>query len=168
MSSDIIIRRMNIEDLNDIQKLYAQQVDADDNPLTSLRISSKQHAWEMRRLRQQLLTEQRYLAYVAVERDEASHSQKMIGYAAAILEQQAHLFEVDTIASIEELWVAGEYRRRGVGKALIEELLCDIARNGIDWVTVHMPASAEDARAFFDKFGFEQKNVELQIKLKEN
>lgn len=165
---DITIRRMNMDDLNDIQALYAYQVEHDDNPLTALRISSKQHAWEMRRLRQQLMTEQRYIAYVAIQNGDENTDHKMVGYVAAILEQQAHLFDVDTVASIEELWVLEDCRNRGIGRALLEELLNDVYQTGIDWVTVHMPIEANDAQEFFKQFGFKQKNVEMQVKLQNN
>lgn len=168
MNSTVTIRRMNIEDLDAIQSLYALQTESDDNPLTSLRISARQHAWEMRRLRQQLLTEQKYLAFVATLENEQTHEESMIGYIAAILEQQAHLFKIDTVASIGELWVVEEYRGRGIGEALFEELTRAIHFNGIEWITVHMPASAHEALAFFEKLGFEQKNLELQAHLGRN
>lgn len=163
---DIIIRRMRVEEIDEIQQLYAQQIQADDNPLTAIRIPPKQHAWEMRRLRQQLIAEQRYIPIVAMlgaEKDAA-----MVGYTAAIIEHQASLFEVQTVASIDELWVLPEHRGRGIGCALMEELFRQIDVLGIEWVKVQMPVNNEETRGFFDKIGFVQKTVEMQIHLECN
>lgn len=160
----VTIRRMKIEELDEIQSLYALQTEADDNPLTAIRINAKQHAWEMRRLRQQLITEQRYMAFVATIENE-DHSETFVGYTAAIIEQQARLFAIENVASINELWVLPEHRSRGIGKALVEELFGAINDRGIEWITVHFPQKAEDAMTFFKKIGFEQKSVDMQIHL---
>ena len=163
---DIIIRRMRVEEIDEIQQLYAQQILADDNPLTAIRITPKQHAWEMRRLRQQLIADQRYLPFVAFEGDD--NDAKMVGYTAAIIEHQASLFNVQTVASIDELWVLPDHRGRGIGSALMETLFEAIDALGIEWVKVQMPVNNEETRHFFDKIGFVQKTVEMQIHLECN
>ena len=61
MPNEITIRRMHIEELDAIQDLYAQQSAADADPLAKLRVNPKQHAWEMKRIRQQWLAAQKYL-----------------------------------------------------------------------------------------------------------
>ena len=163
---DIIIRRMRIEEIDEIQQLYAQQIQADDNPLTAIRITPKQHAWEMRRLRQQLITDQRYMPIVALLGE--GKDAQIVGYTAAIIEHQASLFEVQMVASIDELWVVPEHRGRGIGSALMEELFEQIDALGIEWVKVQMPVNNEETRSFFDKIGFVQKTVEMQIHLECN
>ncbi|MBQ9395466.1 MAG: GNAT family N-acetyltransferase [Proteobacteria bacterium] len=159
--SDITIRHLRVDDLNEIQGLYALQVDSDDNPLTRIDVNPKAHAWEMRRLRQQLIVEQRYIVYVAVASEPTG--ERIVGYAGAILTEQARLFAVDLVATVSELWVLPEYRHRGIGRGLIEELFTEIDNHGISWVTVQFPEKATDTREFFKKFGFEQKTVEMQM-----
>jgi ribosomal protein S18 acetylase RimI-like enzyme len=129
-------------------------------------MTPKQHAWEMRRLRQQLITDQRYLPIVALLGD--GKDTHVVGYTAAIIEHQASLFEVQMVASIDELWVVPEHRGRGIGSALMEELFEQIDAFGIEWVKVQMPVNNEETRAFFDKIGFVQKTVEMQIHLECN
>jgi ribosomal protein S18 acetylase RimI-like enzyme len=158
----MIIRRLKIEELDDIQALYAQQAAADEDPLSQIQISPKQHAWEMRRIRQQWLTEQRYLVYVA---EDEENSGKIVGYATALIDTQARMFKVGTMASITELWVLPEYRKRGIGKALMEELFAAIDNQGIEWITVHISGNNPDTRRFFDKIGFRQNAVEMQVNL---
>ena len=92
----------------------------------------------------------------------------MVGYTAAIIEHQASLFEVQTVASIDELWVLPDHRGRGIGCALMEELFRQIDVLGIEWVKVQMPVNNEEPRGFFDKIGFVQKTVEMQIHLECN
>ncbi len=160
----VIIRRMKIEELDEIQALYAQQTEVDDNPLTEIRINAKQHAWEMRRLRQQLLTEQRYIAFVALI-ENPDKTETFVGYTAAIIEQQARLFTVENVAAINELWVLPEHRNRGIGGALMEVLFEAINDRGIEWITVHFPIKSDDVMAFFQKIGFKQKSVDMQYHL---
>lgn len=155
---EVIIRRMHIEELDAIQALYAQQVKADTDPLTQLRVNDKQHAWEMKRVRQQWLASRKYLPYVAVL------DETIVGYAAATIEHQAHLFEIETVANLGELWVLPEYRRRGIGRALIEELLHGIDDYGISWVCVHLPCD-KALQAFFAPFGFQMRTCEMQLDL---
>lgn len=159
--ADITIRHLRVDDLNAIQALYAQQVDSDDNPLTRIDVNPKAHAWEMRRLRQQLMVEQRYLVFVAAASEPAG--ERIVGYAGAILTEQARLFAVDMVATVSELWVLPEYRHRGIGRALVEELFTEIDNHGISWVTVQFPEKAAETRDFFKKLGFEQKTVEMQM-----
>ena len=155
----IEIHRMRIDELEAVQALYAQQIDADGNPLTALTCNAQKHAWEMRRVRQKLLSEQRYLAYVAIV------DGKIVGYSAAVLETQARLMAVDTVAVVDELWVLPEYRHRGIGRGLMETLCEGIRALGIDWVKAHFPEDATEARDFFAHRGFAQRTVEVQARL---
>ena len=160
----ITIRRMHIDDLDLIQQLYAEQESHNSDPITKIRINPRQHAWEMRRIRQKLLTEQRYLACVATIEDEVGH-EKLIGYIAAIIEPQARIFAVETTASIGELWVLPDYRRRGIGKALTTELLDMINQLGIQWITVQLDFANEEVQAFFKNSGFTPAAIELRLQL---
>ena len=161
------VRRMHIDDLDEIQNLYAHQITADKDPLSKLRITPKQHQWEMRRIRQQWLTEQRYLAFVATVREDESQPEKFIGYIAALVEHQARLFDVETIASIGELWVLEEFRNRGVGQALTASLLDMIDQLGIEWVTINVAQDNQEVMDFFKKSGFSLCAVEMRRNLSE-
>ena len=163
---EVIIRRMTIEELDDIQKLYAEQVASDGDPLAKLRVNPKQHAWEMRRIRQQWLASQKYLPYVAVAHpteDTPDQPPQLIGYAAAIIEHQAHLFEVETVANLGELWVTPSWRGKGIGTELVAEVLHAIDALGISWISLHIPCD-DPLKAFFQKrFGFRQSAIEMHL-----
>ncbi len=161
---NVTIRRIRLDELDVIQGFYASQVSQDHNPITAIRSNPRQLAWEMRRVRQQLLTQQKYLSYIAVA-ELADGTQAYAGYASAIIEEQAHIYEVENVASIEELWVEPSYRGQGIGRALMEELFEGIEEIGVSWVTVRLPEDIDGTRAFLEKMGFEQKTVELQAHL---
>ena len=167
---DVTIRRIRIDDLDGIQDLYAAQIAAETDPLSAIRVSPKQHAWEMRRLRQQLLVNQCYLAYVATienKNTENPASEVIVGYIAAVIQNRAGLYEVEAVADIGELWVLPEHRGRGIGTTLAEYLFEDINNHGIDWVTVHFVGNPEGVTEFFDKIGFKSCAVEMRCRLSE-
>lgn len=160
----ILVRRMRIDELEAVQNLYARQIETDDNPLSEIACNPRKHAWEMRRIRQQLLADQRYLAFVAIA-ENAIAENAIVGYAAAVIERQSRLLAVDTVACIDELWVEPQWRRHGIASTLLDALFQNIQILGIDWVKVHFPNDNDEARALFSKRGFTQKNVEMQRKL---
>ena len=149
---DVTIRRIRIDDLDGVQALYAAQIAAETDPLGAIRVTAKQHAWEMRRLRQQWLAEQRYIAYVATVAGESG--EQIVGYVAAVLQNQARLYEVEVLAAIGELWVLPEHRGRGIGTMLADYMLADIDNHGVEWVTVHLVGNPDGVEAFFEKIGF--------------
>lgn len=159
--ADICIRRMKLDDLDEVQQLFAKQVEMTDDRLSELKVSSKQHAWEMRRLRQQWLSEQRYLAFVATRLDDRGF-EHVLAYAAAVVEQQAHIFKVETLASLGELWVEPAYRRRGIGRALLKAVQDASMDIGIPFVNVHLAGQNPAAKVFFETLGYQVSGLEMR------
>ena len=167
---DVTIRRIRIDDLDAVQELYAAQVASETDPLSAIRVTAKQHAWEMRRLRQQWMVDQRYLSYVATietKAEDGSTTESVVGYIAAVIQNQARLYEVEALADIGELWVLPEHRGRGIGTTLAEYLFEDINNHGIDWITVHLVGNPDGVAEFFQKIGFKTCAVEMRCRLSE-
>lgn len=63
-------------------------------------------------------------------------------------------------ATIQDLWVDGEWRSRGVGAALVEELVALCGKQGVARIEVGLPRESFDAiratEAFYLGNGFEQ------------
>jgi ribosomal protein S18 acetylase RimI-like enzyme len=59
------------------------------------------------------------------------------------------------VGSIETLAVDKEYRRQGVATSLLRILLEAFERNGIDLVTLSVPAVERAAMKLYEKLGFE-------------
>ena len=71
------------------------------------------------------------------------------------------LFHYGRTFEINDLAVAPEYQRRGIGAALLERCLADLKQQGI--VGVHLITAGEDILpGFYEKYGFrEEKEVIL-------
>jgi ribosomal protein S18 acetylase RimI-like enzyme len=69
------------------------------------------------------------------------------------------------VGSIETLAVDEEYRRRGVATSLLRILLGAFERNGIDLVTLSVPAVERAALKFYEKLGFEPRGYFLWKRL---
>jgi GNAT superfamily N-acetyltransferase len=63
-------------------------------------------------------------------------------------------------ATIQDLWVDGEWRSRGVGAALVDELVALCGKQGVARIEVGLPRESFDAiratEAFYVSNGFEQ------------
>jgi GNAT superfamily N-acetyltransferase len=63
-------------------------------------------------------------------------------------------------ATIQDLWVDGEWRSRGVGAALVDELVALCGKQGVARIEVGLPRESFDAigatEAFYVGNGFEQ------------
>jgi len=160
---DVIIRRLRLDDLDAIQAFSCKQLAQSGDPFNALRVSERQYAWEMKRLRQSWLAEQRYFAYVALENDKPNA--KILGYGAALISNQAHFFSVETIASLSELWVDPDFRCHGIGSTIVREILNDIKKCGIDWCTTHLGGNERLSAGFFQKCGFDEAACELRCSL---
>ena len=56
---------------------------------------------------------------------------------------------------IDDIWVAPEFRRTGVGTRIVEQLMRFLSQNDIDHVTLNYVVGNPDAERFWLKRGFE-------------
>ncbi len=68
-------------------------------------------------------------------------------------------------ASIETLAVDEAYRRRGIGTSLLNKLFEIFRTNGIDLVTLSVPAEETEARKLYQKLGFGERAYFLRRRL---
>lgn len=158
---DVIIRRMRLDDLESVQAFCYEQLTQSGDAFNALRVSEKQYAWEMKRLRQDWLAQQRYFAHVALESDRKDA--KMLGYGAAVVTNQAHFFQIEAIASLGELWVDPSYRRHGIGRTIVREIVRDVKSCGIAWMTAHLGGDERENAEFFRKCGFLDAATEYRL-----
>lgn len=156
----VMIRRIRLDDLDNIQKFCFEQISHAQDPLGNIRISERQYAWEMKRVRQNWLAQQRYVAYVAAE--STPDGEKLVGYGAAVITCQAHFCSIENVASLGELWVSPEYRGIGIGRQLVDAILEELKNIGIEWITAHLGGNEMETEAFFHKIGFSTGALELR------
>ncbi len=73
--------------------------------------------------------------------------------------------EFDRSAYISDLFVQSEYRRQGVGAALVREFERAMVENGLHWMTVCVKSKNKTARQAYEKYGFEDYEVTLTKRL---
>ena len=73
--------------------------------------------------------------------------------------------EFDRSAYISDLFVHSEWRRQGVGTALIREFERSMLARGLHWMTVCVKSKNEAARQAYQRYGFEDYEVTLTKRL---
>ena len=64
-------------------------------------------------------------------------------------------WNANKVAQIELLAVAASHRNQGIGAALLERLLSNLKNEGVDYILLHCPIEAKEAKHLYDKAGFE-------------
>ena len=59
--------------------------------------------------------------------------------------------------SIETLAVDAQYRRKGIATALLNRVFDLFRQNGVDYVSLAVPAEEEGARKLYEKLGFHER-----------
>ena len=74
-------------------------------------------------------------------------------------------WKANKVASIETLAVDEDYRRRGIGTSLLNKFFEVCRLNGIDLVTLSVPAEETEARRLYEKLSFEERAYFLRKRL---
>jgi diamine N-acetyltransferase len=77
----------------------------------------------------------------------AEDSGAIIGYAVATV-------SADGTGEINSIFVEGEYRARGVGRALMEQALAWLSEAGCDEISIRVAEGNEETFRFYRRFGF--------------
>jgi GNAT superfamily N-acetyltransferase len=91
----------------------------------------------------------------------AEEQGQIIGFVYATIEQDLPIYLHDEFAVIREWWVEPAFRRRGVGKALIELAIKELAGIGVCQLRVRTAAGDVDARALLGRCGFRAGTCEM-------
>jgi ribosomal protein S18 acetylase RimI-like enzyme len=99
-----------------------------------------------------------FRAWLAVERDHV-----VAGAAIIVSPWLAHPYDLECRrATILNVYTDPEFRRRGIGRRLMEELIGWCKTEGLAGVTLH---SSDDGRHLYESLGFEASN-EMRLKLR--
>ena len=69
------------------------------------------------------------------------------------------------VAEIDLLAVDSEYRKRGVGRSLVQKLIDEFRKAGVDRILLTCPAEAIDAKNLYDEMGFEIRAHHMKLDL---
>ncbi len=77
-----------------------------------------------------------------------------IGYLLGHADEAQPIFEQRTYATITDLFVAPEFRRKGVGSKLFEEALAFFRSRELKHIRLNVLVKDAESRAFYEKQGF--------------
>ena len=118
-----------------IEKMTAACIDA----VAAIEAECFSHPWSKKSL-EESLEKENSLFLVAVE------DEKVIGYVGMeVIVDEGYIFNVA---------VSADYRRRGVGYALVSELVTYSMKNSLCFITLEVRESNSSAISLYSKFGF--------------
>ena len=118
-----------------IEKMTAACIDA----VAAIEAECFSHPWSKKSL-EESLEKENSLFLVAVE------DEKVIGYVGMeVIVDEGYIFNVA---------VSADYRRRGVGYALVRELVTSSMKNSLCFITLEVRESNSAAISLYSKFGF--------------
>ena len=88
---------------------------------------------------------------------------KAIGMAYGWEVKPLPFFKERRMGYIGEIWVEEKFRRKGVGKKLMEKMLEWFKERGIKWVRADVLSNNKEAIEFYKKLGFREFNKEMEI-----
>ena len=91
----------------------------------------------------------------------AEEQGRLVGFAYAVVERDLPIYLCEEFAVIREWWVEPPFRRRGVGKALIDLAVAELAAVGVGQLRVRTAVGDEEARALLGRCGFRPGTCEM-------
>lgn len=118
-----------------IDRMTENQLDA----VAQLEQQCFSHPWSLKSLEEELNNETS-LFFTATEND------AVVGYIGmSVVVDEGYIFNVA---------VDKEYRKQGIGSALVETLVTYAKKNNLCFLTLEVRKSNENARSLYEKFGF--------------
>ncbi len=150
MPSPLTITRLDAAELDALEPLWAALVTHHAALWSALPARSTADSWPRRRRQYGRWLGNEGSFVLAARRGEA-----LVGYAMAAVSEGDETFATgERLAELETLVVAPGERAAGVGTALLDAVLVELERQGIDDVLVGVMHGNDAARRFYERRGF--------------
>ena len=106
------------------------------------------------------IEDERMFLFVALD------GKDIIGYAIGNFGQMAPVFKLGQKAYIRDTWVEPQYRSKGAGKMLIDEIKKFIEQKGVDLCDVEVAVQNERGAKFWQEQGFVPMTIRLVQQIK--
>lgn len=97
----------------------------------------------------------------------ASEATEVIGYAVGRITNLPSFFERRHRGYIHDVFVREGFRRRGVGRRLVEEILAWFRRRGVTLVELTVAANNDAAISFWERLGFHIYMFQMKTELRD-
>jgi len=99
----------------------------------------------------------------------AEEDDKVVGYAYGYFKDVPAdvlaRWGASKIGEITSIAVDPKYRNKGIGTELLSKLLKEFKKAGADFVVLHCPAEAKEAKKLYNKLGFEVRAYHMKKRL---
>src|SRR5215218_583795 len=89
----------------------------------------------------------------------AAAGERTVGFISGELRQGSPTFLPKTWASVDDVFVAPEYRNRGMGRALLKRVQSWARERGADGISLQVAAANSRGRKFYEDLGFRDVSV---------
>ena len=145
---EVIIRGARSEDIDGVAKLWEALVLYHHHLDSSLPPAAPQGARRYARRLVDRLDDPMSRVFVA---DDGG---KIVGYVLGVVVDLApEMFAQEASGFLADIYVAEDYRRRGIGRALVEALQAWFGQKGLRYFEWHVAAQNEDSIAFWRSVG---------------
>jgi len=152
----ILIRRANIDDLENIQKLNQKLFEMEHAKYDD----SLNLTWTLGELGKEYFTKMITIEKTFVACDE----EKIIGYLAGSVRIKL-TYITSKVAELENTYVENEYRRQGIGTELINEFKKCCKDEKVESIIVTASSSNDNAISFYKKNGFDMHSATLKCEV---
>ena len=88
---------------------------------------------------------------------------KPVGMAYAWIVKSFLFFKEEKYGYIGEVWVEEGFRRKGIGRKLVEKIIEWFKSKGIKWIRTDVLSKNKRAFKFYEKLGFKEFQKELEV-----
>jgi len=96
----------------------------------------------------------------------AEHDGRVVGYAYGAIEGHDYMALRGPAAVLHDIIVTPDYRRRGVGRALLDAMLAALASHPVPRIVLSTAQQNTPAQRLFERMGFRRTMVEMTRDLK--
>jgi ribosomal protein S18 acetylase RimI-like enzyme len=153
---DILIRKANSEDLKCVQELNYKLFELEYNNFNS----ALNRKWTFSEKGESYFKELIEDGTIWVAED----NNKVIGYLAGSIKRKP-AYVTKTLAELDNFYIDEEYRRRGIGKKLVEEFKKYCILQGIEEIEVTTNCKNINAREFYKNNNFDDFEITYKMNL---
>ncbi len=95
----------------------------------------------------------------------AYHQEKPVGYCLSLIKKNIPIFEIKEYGYISDLYVKNAYRRKGIGKKLIDESKKFFKKQKIKYLELTTNHNNYESIKFYQKYGFKEYSKHLRIRI---
>jgi len=169
MSKGVVmnIRKADLDDIKTIVRIWnefieehSKRVESKNPKLKGMNLRSEQSCLLYEKFVENNISSDNAAVFIA-ETDKG----QMIGYIHAMIKDEIPVFELKRYGYIADLYVAKDFRGKGISSMLKDEIFSWFRDNELEYASVGFFADNDDAHDIYNKWGFFDYKIEAKIKL---